>query len=231
MDRKAIPLEIQNKIFRKSKRRCALCFSIDNDKSEKNGQIAHLDQNNENNKFDNLVFLCLDHHDKYDGRTSQSKGYTKKEVKSYRDDLYEYIGLRDSPLWNDNEQINKIEQVNRNKLSVEVYDRKIKIYRAVRDFLLYVMAETKPSREKLAEFSNETDEAIFLFDQDVQDFISEIYSKAVRQRYVNKRLSDHNLPVGDKREALANEDYEIANFYSEKRKELKTLFSRYIYLE
>lgn len=231
MSRKAIPLEIQNKIFKKSKRRCALCFSIDNDDAEKRGQIAHIDNNNENNKLDNLVFLCLDHHDKYDGRTSQSKGYTKKEVKLYREDLYEYIELRDSSLWND-EQMDEIEQINsRDKLSVEVYDRKLKIYRVVKDFLLYVMAETKPSREKLADFSNETDEAVFLFDQEVQDFISEIYSKAVRQRLVNKKLSDGRLPVGDIREALADEDYEISNFYSDKRKELKSLFSKYIYLE
>lgn len=198
---------------------------------EKSGQIAHLDQDSLNSKFENLVYLCLDHHDKYDSSTSQSKGYTKKEVKSYRDDLYEYIELRDSSMWNDHEHTKNIEQGSRDKLSVEVYDKKIEIYRVVRDFLFYVMAETEPSREKLAEFSNKTDETIFLFGQEVQDFISEIYSKAVRQRYVNKRLSNHNLPVGDKREALANEDYEIANFYSEKRKELKTLFSRYIYLE
>ena len=34
------------------------------------------------------MYLCLDHHDYYDSKTSQSKGLTANEVKAYRDDLY-----------------------------------------------------------------------------------------------------------------------------------------------
>jgi hypothetical protein len=32
--------------------------------------------------------MCLDHHDEYDGRTSQSKGLTQAEVREYRRELY-----------------------------------------------------------------------------------------------------------------------------------------------
>lgn len=58
------------------------------------GQIAHLDQNNENADEDNLVFLCLDHHDEYDGKTSQSKGLKENEVRHYRDELYNEMEYR-----------------------------------------------------------------------------------------------------------------------------------------
>lgn len=47
------------------------------------GQIAHLDQNNENFDEDNLVFLCLEHHDEYDSKTRTSKGLRLEEVKRW----------------------------------------------------------------------------------------------------------------------------------------------------
>ena len=58
------------------------------DDALKKGQIAHLDQDPSNNNLANLAFLCLDHHDEYDSKTSQSKGLTKGEIVRYRDELY-----------------------------------------------------------------------------------------------------------------------------------------------
>jgi hypothetical protein len=57
----------------------------------KSGQIAHLDRNNQNASEDNLCFLCLEHHDEYDSSTSQRKGLTQNEVRSYRQELHEAI--------------------------------------------------------------------------------------------------------------------------------------------
>jgi hypothetical protein len=89
--RKSIPLHIQTDLLLHSRRRCAICFGIKHDTTEKHGQIAHLDQDNENADFENLVWLCLDHHDQYDSQTSQSKNFTHAEVKKYREQLYEFI--------------------------------------------------------------------------------------------------------------------------------------------
>lgn len=92
--RKSIPKAIETNILVNSKRRCALCFGLKGDLEEKKGQIAHLDQNRSNNSEDNLAFLCFDHHDEYDSKTSQSKGLTIGEVKHYRDMLYDEIESR-----------------------------------------------------------------------------------------------------------------------------------------
>lgn len=89
--RKHIPTEIQTQVLVNSARRCCLCFGLDNDFSEKQGQIAHLDQNPSNSDPENLVYLCLAHHDQFDSRTSQSKGLTASEVKHYRELLYQTV--------------------------------------------------------------------------------------------------------------------------------------------
>ena len=83
--------KIDRDILLQSRRRCCLCFGLNNDLAEKKGQIAHLDGDSSNNKTDNLAFMCFDHHDQYDSTTSQSKSLQIGEVKSYRDKLYQHF--------------------------------------------------------------------------------------------------------------------------------------------
>ena len=86
--RPAIPDTTQTELLAKSGRRCAVCFALEGDTAVKAGQIAHLDQDRDNNKLENLCFLCQFHHDQYDSRTSQTKGLTEHEVRTYCDKLY-----------------------------------------------------------------------------------------------------------------------------------------------
>src|ERR1019366_6110509 len=74
-----------------SRRRCCVCFGLSNDPAEKKGQIAHIDRDASNSARDNLVFLCFDHPDQYDSRTSQSKGLTEEEVREYRAQLHRFV--------------------------------------------------------------------------------------------------------------------------------------------
>ena len=83
-----LPRTIETEILIRSRRRCCVCYGLKRDLAEKRGQIAHLDRHRENNRPDNLAYFCLDHHDQYDSRTSQSKGLTEGEAKHYRQELY-----------------------------------------------------------------------------------------------------------------------------------------------
>ncbi|GAI25601.1 unnamed protein product, partial [marine sediment metagenome] len=74
----------ETEVLLKSKRRCCLCFGLNQNLKEKKGQIAHLDKDPSNDKLDNLAFLCLEHHDQYDSKTSQSKSIQINEIKAYR---------------------------------------------------------------------------------------------------------------------------------------------------
>ncbi|MBL0189426.1 MAG: hypothetical protein IPP97_27235 [Candidatus Obscuribacter sp.] len=89
--RKNTPTAIETAVLANSARRCALCFHLNGDLSEKHGQISHLDQDPSNTDEDNLAFLCLPHHSVYDSKTSQHKNYTMAEVKSARHKLYALV--------------------------------------------------------------------------------------------------------------------------------------------
>jgi hypothetical protein len=89
--RRPIPKATEDELLTLCARRCCLCFGLKNDCNQKKGQIAHLDHDPSNNELENLAWLCLDHHDQYDSRTSQSKGLTIGEVKRYRVELYQFV--------------------------------------------------------------------------------------------------------------------------------------------
>lgn len=91
MARRIINSDTETEVLMKCRRRCCVCDGLSRDGRLKQGQIAHLDHNPENNNADNLAFLCFDHHDQYDSRTSQSKKLTIQELKNFRNELYGHI--------------------------------------------------------------------------------------------------------------------------------------------
>lgn len=84
----------QDQVLLSSRRRCCICSGLRGDFDEKQGQIAHLDHDSNNDDVDNLAFLCLLHHDQYDSKTSQSKGLRESEVRYFRGELYGAISGR-----------------------------------------------------------------------------------------------------------------------------------------
>ena len=91
MVRKSLPKTNETKVLVRSRRRCCICFGLNRDMALKAGQIAHLDQNNNNHSEENLAFLCFEHHDVYDSKSSQRKNFTLGEVKQFREELYSTI--------------------------------------------------------------------------------------------------------------------------------------------
>lgn len=89
--RKKAPDDVVTEVLTRSRRRCCVCYGLHRNGDIKPGQVAHLDRDNRNNLPDNLAFLCLQHHDSYDSKTSQSKGFTIGEVKTYRNELYDHM--------------------------------------------------------------------------------------------------------------------------------------------
>lgn len=79
---------IEKDVLVACRRRCCLCVFLDYRDEVRKGQVAHLNHDPNDSRFENLVWLCLEHHDEYDGKTSQSKGFTRDEVREYRDRLY-----------------------------------------------------------------------------------------------------------------------------------------------
>src|SRR5947207_3144938 len=90
--RKPSSKSVEKEVVVASRRRCCLCVFLAGRDDVRKGQIAHLNGDPSDSCFENLVFLCFEHHDEYDSQPSQSKGLTLEEVKEYRDRLYSKNG-------------------------------------------------------------------------------------------------------------------------------------------
>jgi len=84
---------VEKDVLTASRRRCCLCVFLSDRHDQRRGQIAHLNRDPSDTRFENLVYLCLEHHDEYDSRPSQSKGFSPDEVREYRDRLYKKNGI------------------------------------------------------------------------------------------------------------------------------------------
>lgn len=87
MTRKSIPGSVESAILRECARRCALCYGLNDDLGQKQGQIAHVNHDASDGRSENLVFLCLPHHDEYDTVRRQTKSITQAEVLAYKEGL------------------------------------------------------------------------------------------------------------------------------------------------
>lgn len=140
MKRPKPPKDVELQAILRSARRCAMCFALKGDNEIKEGQISHIDRDPTNNDPENLVFLCLPHHNNYDTKQSQAKNYSPDELKRYRATLDQYV--RDLPLtWPTGkpEAAAMKKTTSRkavSKVSLAVFDRRLPIYLATQKFLV-----------------------------------------------------------------------------------------------
>ena len=69
-----------------------MCYGLTGLIDEKDGQIAHLDRDRHNNEIDNLAYLCLECHKRYDSKNNRVLSFTQGEIAFYRSKLYQALG-------------------------------------------------------------------------------------------------------------------------------------------
>ena len=92
--RTPVSVTVQAAVLTASRRKCCICYYLHGERRVRKGQIAHLNQDRSDSVFENLVFLCLEHHDEFDSQTSQSKGLIPQEIRVHRDRMYQELRAR-----------------------------------------------------------------------------------------------------------------------------------------
>lgn len=218
--RKPFPTEVVTKVLTASRRRCAFCYGLDGDTTEKEGQIAHVDHDSANVTFENAAWLCTRHHARYDSRSRQTKGHTVEELAAYRRMLYEYMT---SPLVWPDVRSGHTRAVG---ISLEVFDRRVPIYRATVEFVRAVLRGDRLSLDELFKFAALTDEAVFLFDDDLAEYLAELYRRANRLRAVHVMIE----PVDRREPALVNEWAALMHWFSQQFEASRIRFIPYLRL-
>jgi hypothetical protein len=175
--------EVESRVLLACKRRCAFCFGLNSDASlKRQGQLAHIDRNSANNAETNAAYLCLAHHDEYDTQPSQSKGLTKTELIVYQKLLLKH--LNEIQLWTDTRLPNHTKK-RKGKTSLDVYNARIPIYRTTVEFLRTIAKDRRPENPNVWKFARDTEEALFLFDETIAEYLTLLFRKALRLHAVD----------------------------------------------
>ncbi len=181
MTRKSFPKAIEAEVLIQCRRRCAFCFCLEGDTRVKKGQLAHIDRNPANASKENAAFLCTQHHDEYDSTSRQTKRLTPDELRAYQKELHMYANSTEA--WLEGKKASrKRTQVKPENISLELYDRRLPMYRITTKFLGMVHKDYKPDLQEILKFAHDTDEALFLFDEAIAEYLTELLKRALRLR-------------------------------------------------
>lgn len=235
MSRTQIPPLIQADVLRRSRRRCALCFAYNFNTETKQGQIAHIDRDTANNDPDNLIFLCLEHHDAYDTRTNQSKGINAEELTLARKDLDDFIDKSLSRLVPEAENIPnddyEISSEDEPTVSVDVYRVRIPVYHAYRALIGKIMRDASVEMSDLFTFVNDTHEALFLYGEEIGNFVNEVYRHGV-ELWTNQSQMEHSERHSeDAWSAIVEKNSQLILWFSNGFSDARKMFLKYLRLK
>lgn len=234
MKRHSFPQHVADEVLIKCLRRCALCWYLEDNLTWRKGQLAHIDRNRLNANADNAAYLCTRHHDEYDSRPSQTKRITPKELKNAQTTLHEILQSREW-LRIANQSIAPEKRPKRRKLkdgvSLEVYDRRIPFYRATLQFVRDVVKDLSPEISLILKFGDDTQEALFLFDDSVASYLDEMFKKALRLHTINN-LRERAIRDSEMNgyHELVREETDIALWFTRQYDVMRGYFRPFLHL-
>jgi hypothetical protein len=117
-------------------------------------------------------------------------------------------------------------RVAENKLRLDLFDRRYKVYEATRKFLAVIIREGAFTGPQLSEFNIGTSDAEFLFRADVVDYLGQIRKRAVHL-WTAQRLYEP-LPVGDERSRHAQAAHDDLSWLSDQITAMTKAFTPYL---
>lgn len=116
----------------------------------------------------------------------------------------------------------------KNKLKNELFDRRMKVFEAFQDFVREVVARGYAETEDIRNLHSVKSNIPFLFGEEIEEYRQNLVDSGLQLRSINRKLSDHTLPKGDKRTELAIKDYELNTWFSDQFAESINKFSEYL---
>lgn len=121
-------------------------------------------------------------------------------------------------------------QTNRQKLNLDRYDRRLRIYEEVRKILSIIARDAKASTEDLLKFRTAVSEADFLFGQEVVEYIDQLYKRGLNLWGLTQEYRDftQEKPPAYDHVKVVKEMNEELKWLVSQFEPAKKLFGRYL---
>jgi hypothetical protein len=112
------------------------------------------------------------------------------------------------------------------KFKLDLFEKRFAVYKGVQRFLTHILTEGKLDLDKLFEFRRDTQDAVFLFSEDIPQYLGSIDRKALDMRTKAEQYKD--LPVGEERSNLCKEESRLLRELLDELPILKDVFAPYL---
>ena len=121
-------------------------------------------------------------------------------------------------------------QTNRQKLILDRYDRRLRVYEEVRKILGIILRDAKASYEDLMKFRTAVSEADFLFGPEIPEYIDEIYKRGVKLQYWSGEYRDYaqEKPEGYDHRKVVDGMHSELTWLTEQFEPAKLKFKKYL---
>jgi hypothetical protein len=117
-------------------------------------------------------------------------------------------------------------RTNRNKLKLDLFDRRFAVYDAARNLVRDVLTQTHPSDEQLVTFRAKTSEASFLLNRDIARYLTdEMWEKAAA---LNRLWFAMSKLAGSARQENEGQQREIRVWFESQLKVLDARFTKFL---
>lgn len=117
-------------------------------------------------------------------------------------------------------------RVAENKLRLDLFDRRYKVYDATRKFLAVIVRDATFTDSQLFEFYGCTSDAEFLFRSEVVDYLAQIRKRALDMRLHQKEFEP--LPVGAERSRHVQAHHDQLSWLSDQLTVMTSVFTPYL---
>ncbi len=121
-------------------------------------------------------------------------------------------------------------ETNRQKLTLDGYDRRLRVYEEVRKILSIIFASTRPTTDDLLKFRTSVSEADFLFGPEIPAYIDEIYKRGLSLWRWNQEYRDSTqaTPPGYDHNKVVEEIHKELTWLTEQFEPAKEKFRTYL---
>ena len=113
---------------------------------------------------------------------------------------------------------------------LDLYDRRVRVYEEVQQFLGMILREEKTSVDDLLKFRRAVSDADFLFGPEIPKYLDEIYQRGVKLQSWNGQYRDstQDKPVDYNHENVINGQFAESKWLSEQFVSSKERFKKYL---
>jgi hypothetical protein len=120
-------------------------------------------------------------------------------------------------------------RTNRNRLKLDLFDRRYAIYAAARNLIGHVFRHGNFTDLVLFEFVTATRESEFLLNKSVADYLDEFYRNGIE--LMNLNINFEHLDSLDDRKQNLEQQHAIRNWFNEQRDQLMIAFRKFLKFE